>query len=253
MAVFPVESDEPGHLLKLFPDSLPHDAKARKAVKPDLEVLMPLPASDEYPHSALLALGSGSTERRRRGAIVELNADGGAGEVRLLDLTAFFGAAALLVDEINVEGAFVREDHLLLFNRGNNTHPQTTILSCELAPVLNGASTPVQVADSIILPPIDGIALSITDACALPDGLIAFSAVAEDTANSYNDGRLAGAAIGLLSPNFTLIALEPVNPPVKVEGLHAWSDAGGIRLLMVTDADDPASPAGLYSGFLTLT
>src|SRR3990167_4076013 len=68
--------------LTLLPCELPSDAKLRKRLKPDFEALMSLPAD------SLLALGSGSTECRCRGCLVE------AGNVRVIDLNPLYRALA---------------------------------------------------------------------------------------------------------------------------------------------------------------
>src|SRR5690349_13989277 len=51
--------------LALWPDALPDEHAERKRLKSDLEALTQLP------DGRLLALGSGSTPRRRRGALID--------------------------------------------------------------------------------------------------------------------------------------------------------------------------------------
>ncbi|MFP2926764.1 DUF6929 family protein, partial [Pyxidicoccus sp. 3LG] len=69
LAVFPMRGDAPGRSVRLFEGVLPEEPKARKAAKPDLEVLCRVGPLTGAPHGALLALPSGSTEVRRRGAV----------------------------------------------------------------------------------------------------------------------------------------------------------------------------------------
>jgi len=74
LGVFPASGRAPGHLVRLFAGELP-DAKAeRKRQKPDLEALTIMHATADDPHGVLLALGSGSTEKRRMGALLSLDA-----------------------------------------------------------------------------------------------------------------------------------------------------------------------------------
>ena len=94
---------------------------------------------------------------------------------------------------------------------------------------------------------IDGIPFCFTDAAALPDGDMVFTAVAEDTDDTYNDGPCAGAAIGIADNNGRLRCLHRLDRPHKVEGVDARVDGDVIRLLLVTDADDADIPAGLFS------
>jgi hypothetical protein len=89
--------------------------------------------------------------------------------------------------------------------------------------------------------------LTFTDAVAVPDGDMVFSAVAEDTDDSYNDGPCVGAAIGVAGNDGTLRCLHWLDSPCKVEGVDAKVDGDVIRLLLVTDADDADMPASLFS------
>lgn len=248
LAVFALDGaacGAPGALVRLIEGDLPADAAARKKVKPDFEVLVALSgAGDER----LLALGSGSTKARMRGAIVDLPAVGGACRVRPVDLTPLFAALAPLVPEINLEGAVVAGDRLLLFNRGNMRFPASHIVEVALAAVLEGAPVFATLRAELVLPPVAGVPLTVTDGCRLSSGHILLSAVAEATADSYADGALAGAAIVELDADFAVVAVEPLDPPLKVEGIAARETGNGVELLCVTDADDPARASGLYRG-----
>ncbi|MDX5374066.1 MAG: hypothetical protein LPK18_16715, partial [Pseudomonadaceae bacterium] len=72
LGVFELGDERSGRLLPLFDGELPADVAARKAAKPDLETLALLPAMPGYAAGTLLALGSGSTERRQRGVLLGL-------------------------------------------------------------------------------------------------------------------------------------------------------------------------------------
>jgi hypothetical protein len=109
-----------------------------------------------------------------------------------------------------------------------------------------GAIKPIAI-DALNLGQIGGIPLTFTDAAALPDGDMVFSAVAEDTDDSYDDGPCVGAAIGVAGNDGTLRCLHWLDPPCKVEGVDAKVDRDVIRLLLVTDADDADIPANLLS------
>lgn len=50
--------------------------RERNATKPDLEALLHLPAFADYSYGALLAVPSGSTSQRCRGALLRLDAQG---------------------------------------------------------------------------------------------------------------------------------------------------------------------------------
>jgi hypothetical protein len=228
------QGDAPGTLIRLLAGELPRDAKARKKVKPDFEILIALGAN------RLLAMGSGSTDRRMRAVII------GEMHVTPIGLTPLFAAIAPLVPEINLEGALVDGDRLLLFNRGNIAAPATHIIETSLSAVLAGGAGDVRLIRTLPLPELQGVPLTVTDACTLDDGHILLSVVAEATDNSYADGALAGAAFVLMNAAFDVVAINTIDPPVKVEGIAAQRTPDGIDILCVTDADDPDQPAGLY-------
>jgi hypothetical protein len=95
--------------------------------------------------------------------------------------------------------------------------------------------------------------LSFTDAASLPDGSMVFTAVAEDTEDTYNDGACLGAAIGVAARDGTVRFIDRLDECHKVEGVTARVDNNVIRLLLVTDADDPAIPASLFSATMPLS
>ena len=89
---------------------------------------------------------------------------------------------------------------------------------------------------------LQGVALGFTDGAALADGRWLFSAVAENTADSYNDGACLGAVIGLVEADGQVRRLAQLAGRWKVEGIALAADG---NLLLVTDADDPQVAASL--------
>jgi hypothetical protein len=109
LARFGATGARPGRLLRLFEGALPEAPRARKKRKADLEILLRLPAMTGCRHGALLALGSGSKKRRRRGALLPLDAMGkvrGA-RVRPVDAAPLYARLAREFDELNLEGGWV--------------------------------------------------------------------------------------------------------------------------------------------------
>jgi uncharacterized protein DUF6929 len=257
LGVFPATGLEPGYLIRLFDGELPDDNADRKKRKPDLEALVRLPAFAGYPQGALLALGSGSKRKRRRGALLGLAADGAVGGApRPVDLTPILEPLEGTFSGLNIEGAIVIGDELRLFQRGNKRQMRNAVIRFGLAAVVDtlnlGRSEAIEPLgiQPFELGQVGGIPLSFTDAAALPDGSVVFTAVAEDTADTYNDGPCAGAAVGIIGSDGDLRLLQPLDKPYKVEGIDARVDGDAITLLLVSDADDPATPAGLYSAAL---
>ena len=244
LGVFDLGTMGPGRLIPLIAGDLPSDAAERKQQKPDFEILLVLPNVGAI---RLLAMGSGSTTRRMRGAVIDLPQDASA-RVRVIDLEPLFAALAPLVPEINLEGAVLRGDDLLLFNRGNSANPASQIIAVQPAAVLEGGPITATLLAELQLPTVSGVPLTVTDACLMESGHILLSVVAEATDNSYADGALLGAAIVELDADLQVRAIEPLAPTLKVEGLAAQVMADGVDLLCVTDADDPDQASGLYRG-----
>jgi hypothetical protein len=253
LGVFRTSTSQPGHLLRLFDGALPDSKPDRKKQKPDLEALTLLPAYRDYPHGALLVLGSGSKRNRRMGAVLGLDAHGAVrGSPHVVDLSPILAPLDSEFSALNIEGAIVSGDELRLFQRGNRRHGENAIIRFQLSAFLDalsseqaGAIAPSAV-NTFDLGQLDGIPFCFTDAAALPDGSMVFTAVAEDTDDSYIDGRCVDAAIGIADNN-GLRCLYRLDRPCKVEGVHAEVDGNIIRLLLVTDADDADIPAGLFS------
>jgi hypothetical protein len=251
LGVFDADGNEPLQLVRLFEGNLPASAKKRKAQKRDLEALLFLPASDDSPGGSLLALGSGSRRNRFTGALLRLDARGEAvGTARQLDLEPLYADLVGRFDELNIEGAFVAGGSLVLLQRGVGRGASAAI-RFDLADVVawiegrRAEALRARTLRSFDLGGIDGIPYAFTDGAALPDGSWVFSAVAEDRGNSYDDGRCAGAAIGLCGGDDTLRSLEALVPTRKVEGIEARLSGTTALLSLVTDADDPRRAAEL--------
>ena len=253
LGIFPASGLEPGKLVRLFDGALPMPKVERKVEKPDLEALTLLPPSADFPHGSMLALGSGSTQNRHRGVLLGLDAQGAlSGEPKIVDLSSVFSCLSSL-RELNIEGAAVCGDEMRLFQRGSKGNSPNSIIRFSLAAFLaalndtsDRAIEPLAI-QSIDLGGIDGVPFTFTDAVALPNGEVVFTAVAEDTADSYNDGPCAGAVIGILDCESRVRRLLRLGVPLKIEGVDARAEGHNLSLLLVTDADDPSIPAGLFS------
>jgi hypothetical protein len=225
-----------------------------KHLKPDLEVACPVEV-DGAP--AVLLLGSGSTTRRMRGALVRLTDDRPV--VRGADLGPLYARVAevlgLPLDRLNLEGASRHQDTVRWFHRGNLAEG---LASCSVdlplaelvAAVLGrGAAGAVPVGRPLRydLGEVAGVGLAVTDAVALPDGRLLLSAAAEDTPNAVDDGPVVATALALVDGEVVvaLAELPEVGGRVpKVEGLGLVDVRGAVvRLRAVVDDDDPDVPS----------
>ena len=259
LGVFRAADHGPGHPVRLFMGALPQSKAGRKRRKPDLEALTLLPPFGLCRHGALLALGSGSTGNRRTGVLLELDAEGALyGPPRQVDLARVFAPLDDEFPALNIEGAAVSGGETLLLQRGNRLHPRNAIIRYSLPDFLHaldsGARAPVTPSGilSVELGQCGGVPFSFTDGAALPDGGLVITAIAEDTPNNYDDGPCIGAAIAIIDNSGKLRSLDQLDIPHKIEGVHAEANGGAIRLMLVTDADDPDIPAGLFSAKIAL-
>lgn len=229
-------------------------ADGTKVHKPDVEAAVAVATPDG---PAVLALGSGSSPRRTRAALV-----GPDRRRRVAELAALYTAIGrrLGIDpaEVNLEGACVVGDALRWFNRGNLAAgvPSASI-ELDLAALLACFDGAAQVGDVVgslgavcryELGAVDGVGLTVTDAVSLPDGRVLVSAAAEDTPNAIDDGPVVAAVLALLDGATVVVAapLPLVDGRVqKVEGLAVvGTDAdGALSVLAVVDDDDPDVPS----------
>lgn len=244
----------PGRLVRLLEGDLPETKKDRKRAKADLEVLLALPASAAWPHGALLALGSGSRPNRERGVLLALGAGGDpGGPVRNVDLSPLYAPLHRRFDELNIEGALMLGDDVVLLQRGHQGAAVNAALHFRRGDVMDliagRRDAPIEpVAEHrFALGEVDGVPLCFTDGAALPDGRWAFTAVAEATDDSYADGPCAASAVGLIGADGALLALRSLTPPHKVEGIAARLQGDTLELCLVSDADDPATPSQLFA------
>ena len=230
------------------------EAAGTKHLKPDLEVACPAEV-DGTP--AVLVLGSGSTPRRTRGALVRRLDDGFPVEVA--ELGPLYERVAnllgLSMDRLNLEGASRHGDTVRWFNRGNLAAgvPSASVdvplqgLVDAVRGRGDGRSIPVVRPRVYDVGEVEGVGLAVTDAIALPDGRLLLSTAAEDSPNAVDDGPVVATALALVDDE-EVIAVAPI-PEVdghvhKVEGLALRRVVGRqVHLLAVVDDDDPGTPS----------
>jgi hypothetical protein len=251
LAAFPRRGGE-GVRHAVVPGHLPEALAARKAQKPDFEVVVQLPPFALAPQGALLLLGSGSKPGRDRAAWMPLTGEGKLnGPAHPVDLHALYAHLRESLAELNIEGAVVTAHQLVLFQRGNGAHQDNAVVRLPLMPLLRavdgGASLPTEVSSirHYALGTLRGIPLSFTDATLLEPNRILFSASAEDTHDTVADGPCTGAVLGVLEADGNVSWLAPLDGSWKVEGVHAERHGDGYEVLLVADGDDRTRPAPL--------
>jgi hypothetical protein len=241
-----------GTLLRLLEGDLPKDKSKRKKAKPDFESLVSLPPLPGCPAGALLALGSGSRPNRETGVLVALDVQGAPnGRMGVVDLAALYAPLHKRFADLNIEGALVVSGELVLLQRGNKGDGRSACIRFDwnlIAPWLAGLQPQPPAAKSVQVMPlgeVDGVPLGFTDGAALHGGAWIFSAVAEDTDNSVQDGACVGSVIGIVAPDGQVTRLFPLQGAPKVEGIAVQADGENWLVTLVTDPDDPKVPSEL--------
>ncbi len=253
--------------VRLFPPVDGHDVfspqAGTKALKPDMEAAVAV-GIDTVP--AVLTLGSGSSPRRTRAALVTFGANGP--EAAVAELAPLYAAVGDLLDipaaEVNLEGACVLGRTLRWFNRGNLAArvPSASVdVDLDLLLALFDAERAdggllAEVIASVRDPraydlgTVEGVGLTISDAVTLPDGRILVSTTAEDTPNAIDDGPVVGAALAIIEDRAVVdtVALPLFGGQVaKVEGLALIeATATGATIVAVVDDDDPELPSAQH-------
>lgn len=257
LGCFDLRSPAPGTLRRLAPaqvPALPEAHGARKARKPDTEALLHWPALPGCPHGALLALGSGSRPNRQVGALWALDAGGALVDApRAVDLAPLYAPLGRRFGELNVEGALLDGDALLLLQRGHREVPVNASIQFPAAAVAAWLMGRGEVPAPLVviehaLGTLDGVPLGFTDGTVLPDGGWLYSAAAEDTGDAYLDGACAGSVVGWFDATGVLAGQWRIDRRCKVEGLALGTEPG--EVLMVTDGDDRQQPALLLAARL---
>jgi hypothetical protein len=255
LAVFDLTNDRPGRLVRALSGDVPTDPEGRAAHKSDLEALTVLPPGDGSPYGMLLGVGSGSGEKRDRGFAWDLEADGSLnGDPREVDLSPAYEILRGEIGELNVEGAAVLDDELLLFHRGNDADSVNAIARISLAHALESMAGDLRIdVEEIVslrsyeLGELDGVRLCFSDATPIGDGHVVFTASAED-----DDGEIHGSVLGILSEDGDVRRLRRIDRQWKVEGVHATTDTGVLDLLFVCDQDEPDTPSPLLGASMPI-
>jgi hypothetical protein len=256
IGVFDLSGGSPGTSRRVFEDPPPGDV-VRKPDKPDLEALTVLPPFEGAPHGGLLGLGSGSKETRDRGFFWGLEADGSLhGRPRVIDFDPLYGRLRAELGALNIEGAAVFGDRLWLFNRGDGEQLPNAVAELPLAGGLwrslcEGHEIDIEELGAVReyeLGELEGVPLCFSDATAIVDQLVLFTASAESAA----DGSIHGSVVGAIDSEGRVQRLRTIDPRWKVEGVHGALEAGILDLVFVCDQDDPETPSPLLTATMPL-
>lgn len=169
----------------------PADERMPKKEKSDIEA-MALIEVDTRP--TLLLLGSGSRDCRNVAILLDISNEA----LRRLALDKFYGRLRDLgLKELNIEGATIVQDRLVLSNRGHKRNPANQLIVTDVDFYQRQDTAAIQIV-SLTLDPllrqasVSGLAYSRSDDCLF----LALST--EDVSNTYDDGPIGKSYIAFL-------------------------------------------------------
>jgi hypothetical protein len=227
--------------IELLPGELPAEHAARKARKPDFEILVDLPGQ------GLLAMGSGSRPTRERAVLVD------RGEhTRVIDTSALCARLRGSFAKLNLEGGALVGDEVVLLQRGNRSDPRSSLVFIamhDLQRALVSQRFELTRAPRIVhvdLGMHERVPWTCTDLAVVDDGDLLACAVLEDTDDAYQDGPCLGSALVRMAPDGSVRWHLRLDTPSKVEGIAVDGDC----VWLVSDADDRAVPSQLLRAAL---
>jgi hypothetical protein len=227
------------------------DASGNKHEKLDLEACVALT------DGRLVAFGSGSMAVRER--LVVWNGD--ESPAAIVDAAALYAELRGGVtdgERLNLEGAVVAGQRLLIFHRGNDAPrgsaaPVNAVAELALDDFMRwldhaGAPPRVVATTRVDLGAIDGVPFGFTDAVAVDAERIVVLACAEDSACAVSDGPVLGARIGVLDERGLRMVdvYERDGQPtrLKLEGIER-RPGSDVEFDVVADVDRPDAAARL--------
>lgn len=217
-----------------------------KPVKKDWESLSTIQTNGR---TALLALGSGSLSPHREAALLFFP-DTQSMEIK--DLRSFYRQLSGMA-ELNIEAATEIGDCLLLGNRGHLGLPENLLVLTDTQEIWQQPAKPHSCL--LRLPGEAGFS-GISGMAWYPEkDWLFFTTSAEETASTYDDGKIGESRIGIIKNATTAVRqpeavpdewflLEKVHPVFKgqkIESICLREEGDGLEITLVADNDDGGS------------
>lgn len=230
-----------GH--RMFPGDLPLDFAARKAVKPDTEAFFEITRRGD--EAVWLAMPSGSKPNRVKGAVIRKSS---RLEINERDFSPLYEVLSSKISDLNIEGATLWKEHLVFFQRGNGPSRTNALITVKLKDFISGFKSGEIDSEAFRIDPVDlgewdHAAITFTDGFAHRGHLI-FTAAAERTDSTYEDGEVVGSVVGIWDGARARILGRLAG--AKIEGL-ALEQATETEMTCyaITDTDHESRPSQL--------
>ncbi|MBO9154273.1 DUF6929 family protein [Chitinophaga sp. GCM10012297] len=229
-----------------LPNADQKQTRIPKPVKNDWESLSTIVINNQ---TALLALGSGSLSPHRNAALLYFP---GTGHIEIKDLSNFYKQIGDNI-ELNIEAATEIGEHLLIGNRGHLGRPENLLVRCEKQDIWN---SPVKTHTTQLILPKEPAFSGISGLAWHPEkDWLYFTTSTEETASTYDDGKIGESRIGIIknatnalqqptvSPDewFLLEKIHPVFKGQKIESICLRELNDGLEITLVADNDDGGS------------
>jgi hypothetical protein len=236
-----------GRFAKL--DSKGGFSKLPKKAKFDFEAILYVPEVSS--HGGLLAVPSGSKPNRVFGGYVSFLENGDLGDPLKINFQDLYEVLSETINELNIEGAVLTKDRLLMLQRGNGSSHQNAVITLNRAEFVNGLIKDNKITKACLshvemvnLGFVSGSPLGFTDGALLDENRMLFLAVAEASEDTYEDGAIKGSVIGIMDiRNYEISRLWKLDTLLKPEGVFVEKKEKFLRVIVVTDADDVNQPS----------
>ena len=230
-----------GH--RLFAGDLPEDFKARKKLKPDTEAFFEITRRGS--EAVWLAMPSGSKPNRVKGAVIR---KGESIDIRERDFSPLYEVLNKLVPDLNIEGATILKDELVFFQRGNGKSRINALIIIGLVEFIEGFRKSSIDPSAFRVVPLDlgawrDAPITFTDGFAF-EGKLVYSAAAEMTNSTFDDGDVVGSVIGIWDGRMARELGRVAG--VKIEGLALdIATENEMTCFAITDSDESMQPSQL--------
>ena len=166
------------------------DKRIAKAEKADFEASVIMGAGEA---ARMLIFGSASTPLRKK--IAQFTINKAAETLHIIDTSAFFDRLQDSISIINIEGAAVINELLVLANRANAGNPVNNLI-ITIAAMSNAPETTAFRLSTLALP-TDKNVVGVSGLTYIAEAdILLFTASTEFTATAYSDGKIGDSYIG---------------------------------------------------------